>query len=232
VNPDALAAFPELGSAVAAGAALDESLIQSTIFDAGNAGLTFIWMPQLFAQLPMTRLFMSLFFLTLAFAAFTSMKAQVEVMTRVLVDGGLARSRAVKLVGVGTFSLGLPSAISMRVLNNQDWVWGVALMLAGLFFALAVIIHGTRRFREEQLNHPDSDLGVGRWWDVVIGVLVPIQALILLTWLLVQSWQNDPEGWLRPLAEGSVGTVLLQFAVVLGVLIAANRWLVKQNRPD
>ena len=44
-------------------------------------------------------------------------------------------------------------------------------ILCGLFFAVAIIRYGVRKFREEQLNHPDSDIRIGRWWDVVIGVL-------------------------------------------------------------
>ena len=137
-----------------------------------------------------------------------------------------------RLVGSVGFVMGLPSAISLRVLGNQDWVWGVALMLAGLFFAIAAIGHGVRRLREEDLNHEDSDIRIGRWWDVVIGFIVPVEAVFLLFWWLCQAWSWDPEGWLDPFAVSNVGTVLVQFAIVLTVLIAANGWLVKHSLPD
>ena len=137
-----------------------------------------------------------------------------------------------RIVGSCGFLLGLPSVIWMGFLKNQDWVWAVALMLAGLFFAIATIGHGVRRFREEQLNHPDSDIRIGRWWDVVVAVLVPLQAVVLLVWLLVDAWRTaDPAvHWLDPFAEYNVGTVLFQFAVVLAILIAANRWMVRGDR--
>ena len=228
-NPEALAAFPALEAAVREGQALTPALLQQTIFSAGNEGLTFIWMPQLFASMPLGRLFMLLFFIALSFAAITSLIAMVELATRVLVDAGMVRGRAVRVVGTVGFLLGLPSALSMRVLKNQDWVWGVALLLAGLFFAVAIIRYGTRRFREEQLNHADSDIRVGRWWDIVIGVLVPIEALVLLGWWLVQAWSWDPKGWLSPFAQENVGTVLTQFAVVLIALIAANGWIARRT---
>ena len=115
--------------------------------------------------------------------------------------------------------------MSFGVLHNQDWVWGVALMVSGLFFSIAVITHGVRRFREQQLNHADSDVSIGGWWDIVIGVLVPLQAVILLVWWLYQARQWNPDGWLDPFGEDNVGTVLAQFAIVFIVLIAANRWL-------
>ena len=224
-DPQVLSSYPELAQAVGAGEVLTPDLIQQTIFASGNEGLTFIWMPHLFASIPFGRFFMVLFFLALAFAAFTSLVAMIELATRVLRDAGMEHRRAIRVVGTAGFLLGLPSAISLRVLHNQDWVWGIALMLSGLFFAIAVIVHGIRRFREEQLNHADSDIRVGRWWDIVIAVIVPLEALILLGWWLYQARQGDPAGWLRPFGVENVGTILLQFGVVLVALIAANRWL-------
>jgi NSS family neurotransmitter:Na+ symporter len=135
----------------------------------------------------------------------------------------------VRVVGVGAFLAGVPSALSLGFLKNQDWVWGVGLLVSGLFFALAIVRYGVRRFREEQLNHPDSDIRIGRWWDLVIGLLVPVEAVILVGWWLVQAWSWDPDGWLTPFARENVGTVLVQFAVVLAVLMAANRWAVRRT---
>lgn len=227
-RPQALAAYPELVSAVQAGAAIDADLLRHTIFGAGNEGITFIWIPQLFAHLPLSRLFMVLFFLALGFAAFTSLIAMIELATRVLVDAGATRARAVRVVGILGFLLGLPSAVSLDVLHNQDWVWGVALMISGLFFAVAVITYGVRRFREQAINQEHSDIRVGRWWELVIRVLVPLQALILVGWWL---WQARGEHWLDPFGIDNVGTILAQWGVVLAALIVANRWLAKIQRP-
>lgn len=221
-NPDALAAFPSLAEAVRGGQAVTPDLLQQTIFGAGNEGLTFIWMPQLFARIPFGQLFMTLFFTALAFAAFTSLVSMIELATRVLVDAGMTRDRAIRVVGLGGFVLGLPSALSLQVLHNQDWVWGVGLMVSGLFFALAVGAYGVRRFREEQINHEHSDIRIGRWFDVVLGVLVPVQAVVLVLWWI---WQVRAPGWLNPFGIENFGTILLQWGVVLVALIAANRWL-------
>ena len=49
----------------------------------------------------------------------------------------LLRARAVWwIAGVG-FLLGLPSALHIGILDNQDLAWGVSLMLSGLFCARA-----------------------------------------------------------------------------------------------
>ena len=231
-NPEILQGFPKLDAAIKSGQELSPQLVQDTIFSQDNTGITFIWMPQLFKTLPGGTFFMFLFFLALAFAAFTSMVAMVEVTTRALVDTGMKRARAIKIVGAVGFTLGIPSALSMQVLNNQDWVWGVALMLTGLFFAISIISHGVGRFRREHLNHEDSDVTVGRWWDFVIGVLVPLQAVFLLVWFLYTSWRDNREGWLKPFDPenvNNVGTVLVQFAIVLIIFILANRWIVKKT---
>jgi NSS family neurotransmitter:Na+ symporter len=229
-NPEALSAYPALAEAAQRGEPLTRDLIQRTIFASGNEGLTFTWMPQLFARLPLGRLLMILFFTALFFAAFTSLVSMVELGARVLVDAGMERLRAVQVVTSVGFALGLPSAISLQVLHNQDWVWGVALMLSGLFFALAVVAHGVKRFRQSQINHPDSDIRVGGLWDLVIAVVVPLEALVLLIWWLWQARGWDPEGWLDPLAAESVGTLLLQWAVVLAALLLLNRWMVRHTR--
>lgn len=224
-NPNALAGYPALAEAIQAGQTLSPELVQGTIFGAGNEGLTFIWMPQLFITLPFGRLAMVLFFLALSFAAFTSLIAMIELATRVFIDAGMERGRAIRIVGVLGFLLGVPSAIANPFLQNQDWVWAVALMVSGLFFAIAVITAGVRRFRETQLNHEDSDIRVGKWWDVVITTIVPLQAVILMVWLLVDSAQGPPSEWLNPFKIYNVGTVLAQFAVVLAVLLALNKWI-------
>jgi neurotransmitter:Na+ symporter, NSS family len=227
-QPHGLSAYPQLAQAVRAGQPLTGNLIQQTIFSAGNEGLTFIWMPQLFARIPFGRVFMLLFFVALAFAAFTSLVSMIELATRVLLDAGLERARAIRWVGVVGFLLGMPSALSLGVLHNQDWVWGVGLMLSGLFFAIAVIGSGVRKFREEQLNHPDSDLHLGRWWEFLIAVIVPLEAVVLLVWWLVQG--AGPAGWLNPFGVDNAGTILFQWGVVLVVLLALNRWLVGRIR--
>ena len=230
-DPAALAAYPALGEAISGGAQLSPELVRKTIFESNNEGLTFVWMPQLFGTLPFGRWLMTLFFLALAFAAITSLIAMVELGTRSLVDAGVGRRTAVRIVGAVAFLIGLPSALSLSFLRNQDWVWGFSLMISGLFFAIAVVVNGVRRFREEQLNHEHSHMHVGRWWDFVIVVLVPVQAVVLLVWWLVQAYEGDPESWLAPFAEANVGTVLLQVGVAFVALIAANRWIAGRSMP-
>jgi NSS family neurotransmitter:Na+ symporter len=223
-NPAALAEFPDLQAAIVGGATLDAALVQKTIFGAGNEGVTFIWIPKLFSTLPGGAVFMTLFFLALFMAAFTSLVSMVELGTRVLLDMGWTRARAVWVVGAFGLVLGLPSAFSLDVLHNQDWVWGVALMLSGLFFAIAVIKMGPAKFRAEQINHQHSNIRVGAWWDWMIRILVPFEAIALMGWWM---WQVRGPGSMNPLGIENIGTILMQWGIALGLLLAFNTQLAK-----
>ncbi len=221
-NPQALVDFPDLQKAVASGAVLDADLVQKTIFGAGNEGVTFIWIPKLFSTLPAGGLFMTFFFLALFFAAFTSLISMVELGTRVLLDMGWTRARAVWVVGAFGLVLGLPSAFSLDFLHNQDWVWGVALMASGLLFAIAIIRMGPTKFREAQINHQYSNIRVGAWWDWFIRFLVPFEAIALMAWWM---WQVRGPGAMNPFGIENIGTIVLQWTVVIGLLLLFNKQL-------
>lgn len=197
----------------------------SQIVGAGNEGLTFIWVPQLFAAMPAGRLFMSFFFLALMFAAWSSLISMIELSTRVLVDGGMSRSRALVLVLVAGFALGIPSALDEATFQNQDWVWGVGLMVSGLFFAIAALRYGVTKFRENLINTPDADIRIGRWWDWAIRFVL-VQAVVLVIWWLVSVGREDLWG-----RYGLLNT-LAQWGVALALFLVLNRWMVRKTRPE
>ncbi|MEJ2185112.1 MAG: sodium-dependent transporter [Gemmatimonadota bacterium] len=194
----------------------------SQIVGASNEGLTFIWVPQLFNHMPAGRFFMSLFFLALFFAAWTSLISMIELATRVLVDGGMVRKRAILLVGVAGFLLGVPSALSDAVFTNQDWVWGVGLMVSGLFFAFGVLRYGVTRFRETLINQQGADIRIGRWWDWAIRFVV-VEAIVLIIWWLFEIGRHDVWG------RYGIANTLVQWAVALAIFLSLNRWMVART---
>jgi NSS family neurotransmitter:Na+ symporter len=198
-----------------------------TIVGAGNEGLTFIWVPQLFARMPAGNLFMTLFFLALVFAAWSSLISMIELASRVLIDFGLSRGRAIQIVAVAGFLFGVPSALSMEFFRNQDWVWSVGLMLSGLFFAIGVLRYGVNSFRTRLVNREGSDIVIGRWWCAVM-VFVALEAIVLMFWWLSQALDVDNlAATLTPFSSFNVGTVLVQGGVVIAVLLATNRRLAR-----
>ena len=194
------------------------------IVGAGNEGLTFIWVPQLFAQIPGGRFFQALFFLALVFAAWTSLVAMIELASRVLMDLGMTRGRAIGIVGTAGVLFGIPSALKLEVFQNQDWVWGVALMLSGFFFAFAVLRYGVTKWRETFINHEGSDIHIGAWWDWAMR-LVAVEAVVLAVWWLWGARTDDFRETWTLFSPYNVGSVLIQFAIVLVAVVLANNWL-------
>ncbi|HEX7070096.1 MAG TPA: sodium-dependent transporter [Rhodothermales bacterium] len=211
------------------GAEMSRAEVLAVMRDSGPAstGLTFIWMPQLFARMPLGSIVGSLFFLGLSFAAFTSLVSMIEMAARVVVDIGVPRERAVVMVSVAGFILGLPSAFNLDFLGNQDFVWGVGLMISGAFVAAAILIYGVPRFRSVAVEGSPGDWRAGRIWDLLIGLLVPLEAAILLAWwMYLSAAEYAPESWYDPFEPYSVMTCLAQWGLALVLLLLLNRWLV------
>ncbi|MEX0602947.1 MAG: sodium-dependent transporter [Bacteroidota bacterium] len=193
-----------------------------------NTGLAFIFLPQLFEKMPggpfVQGFFSAIFFLGLTFAATTSLISMIELAVKTFVDMGVERKRAIAIVAVLGFLFGIPSALSMAFLDNQDWVWGVALMISGGFISFAVIRYGADRFRREAVNGEGRDVTVGKWYNGLITWVIPIQVIVLIGWWFILAITDfDREGWWNPFHVYSVGTCLVQWGVIMLVFILLNR---------
>jgi NSS family neurotransmitter:Na+ symporter len=140
-------------------------------------------------------------------------------------DGGMRRPRAIALVGTVGFLAGIPSALNRDFFNNQDFVWGVALMVSGLFFALAVLRYGVKRFRETLINTEHADIRIGAWFDWVIRFCV-IEAIALIAWWY---WEVRAES---PWSPFGVLNMTVQFIVAGVILFLLNGWMVRRTNPD
>lgn len=84
-----------------------------------GAGLAFITLPNIFAQIPYGNIFAVLFFVLLFFAAFTSSISIVEVPTAALIENfKYSRKKASFIVSLTVFVLAIPVTLSMGILNN------------------------------------------------------------------------------------------------------------------
>ncbi len=192
-----------------------------------NTGLAFIWIPNLFAKCPGGSIFTAIFFLALSFAALSSLIAMIEMVTRVFMDMGIRRHRAIIIVWVAGFTLGIPSAISLEFFGNQDWTWGIGLMVSGFFFALAVIIYGVNNFREQLINQLGNDVNIGKWYGYIIKYVIPLEFLVLIIWWFWKSigWSKEPGllPWWHPLGTYSLGTCIFQWSIVIFLLLILNK---------
>ncbi len=193
-------------------------------------GLTFWWMPQLFAKMTGGKLFAVLFFLGLSFAAFSSLISMIKLVTRIVEDLGVVRRYAIVGVCTTGFVLGIPSAINLGFFENQDFVWGVALMISGAFVAFAVIRYGATRFREENIDGLPDDWNAKRPWDLVMTYVIPALAVVLLVWWLwLSATVYAPDTWYDPTDPFSVMSCLVQWGVAMGIFVVLNRWMSRRT---
>jgi len=185
-----------------------------------STGLTFIWMPQLFNKMFGGGLLSVLFFSGLTFAGFSSLIAMLELPSRVMVDAGMKRNSAIFVIVILVFLFGIPSARNLNFLSNQDFVWGVGLMISGALIAAMILKQGANKVRGE-INSVPGDRYLGKWWVYVITWFIPVAAVILLIWWLAQSFV--PGEWYNPFTQFSFMSCIFQWSIVLILLLAFNR---------
>jgi neurotransmitter:Na+ symporter, NSS family len=217
-----VAATVVLGTIFAVAPSLDYA---QDALQAGNVGLTFIYIVDLLATMPGAIVLAPLFFLALALAGVSSLIAMFELGTTNLMNFGVPRRRAALYVGGAGFLFGIPSALSITFLDNQDWVWGVGLLISGLLTALAIMKYGVERARRE-INET-SDITVGRWWSHMIR-LIPVLFVAIFGWWVYQSVVDHPETWWNPFETFSTGTMVVQWLILFVVVFALNDTLARR----
>lgn len=214
------------------GSSMTDAEILNVMKTSGPAstGLTFIWMPQLFASMSGGGIFSVLFFLGLTFAAFSSLISMIELAVKVFVDTGVSRKAATIWITVLGFAFGIPSALNLTFFANQDFVWGVGLMVSGAFISYAVISFGARDFRLNLVNTEESKTKLGIWWEIIIKYIVPVEVITLLGWwMYLSAAEYAPDSWYNPLSPFSVATVIVQWLVALGLVYFFNKKLVPKT---
>ena len=95
---------------------------------ASGPALIFVVLPEVFDAMPLGLLMSVLFFILLSIAALTSTVSLLEVVVSYAVDEKTwSRKRAVFLIGIFTFIVGLPSALSAGAspgLTDMTWLFG------------------------------------------------------------------------------------------------------------
>lgn len=194
---------------------------------AGNQGITFVYLAQLFTEMPLGNIIAAIFFFTMSIAALSSLLPMIEVGVRNVMDLGLERKKATIWVCVVGFLCGIPSAYNLSILDNQDWVWGVGLLVSGLFVSLILMKRGVEELRQKSINIAGADFEIGKWWCWCIRIF-PVLFVIITGWWFYQAVTWAPDNWWAPFEPFSVGTILWQWAVVIIAALATQKLLNKK----
>ncbi|MEX1063182.1 MAG: sodium-dependent transporter, partial [Balneolaceae bacterium] len=185
---------------------------------------------QLFNEMTVLRFFAILLFMVLSFAELISLNSMIELAAKVFIDMGIRRRSATAGVCIAGFIFGLPSSVNLDFFANQDFVWGIGLMMSGAFMSFAVIKYGPDRFRKDLVNTEESTWKLGRWWSFVIKYIVPVQVISLLGWwIYLSATVFAPDTWYNPLSPFSVATVIVQWGIVLGLFRFYNKSIARKT---
>ncbi len=197
---------------------------------AGNQALTFSIIPELFSKIPGGAMLSILFFSAFVLAAFSSLLSMIELFIKMLGDLGLSRQSAALRAAIFSLIFGLPSALSLDIFSNQDWVWGLGLIISGMFIVFAVLHHGVVDFKKRFIDQ-DSDFKVSTLYFKLCIFLNIGLGLVLLYWWMAQGYDANPwfkEGTWNVFSVYSNATIVTQWGVLLVVGILLNRWLYRK----
>jgi len=165
-----------------------------------GAGLTFITLPAVFAEMPAGSFFGFLFFLLLTIAALTSAISLTEVVVSWLIDEyNWARAKAAAVVGSLMFVFGIPPILGygawdgfqfygMDILDTYDfWADSIMLPLGGLLVAIFAGYVYKARYVAEEANRTAERINVGRWFSPLIRYVIPIAIAVIIT---INLWET------------------------------------------
>lgn len=97
--------------------------------------------------------------------------------------------------------------------------------------AFAVIKYGVDQFREKLLNDKANEFRFGKWFNILIKFLIPLQAFVLLIWWISASFSWEKE-WYNPFKAESAGTVIFQWLIVILFLLLMNNRIAAKVREN
>ena len=194
----------------------------------GSQALTFTIIPKLFATIPGGAFMSVLFFLALTLAAFSSFLPMLELFKTNIVNLDLSKGVVLGLMVVVFIVFGYPSAYSLDFFTNQDWVWGLGLIVSGLFIAIATAIYGPIKFKAELIDQ-DSDFKLSdKYFQFALYINIAM-AIFLIYWWMSQGYSSDPwiteEGTWNWIDVYSNATIVTQWGAVILLGLLLNKWL-------
>lgn len=230
-------AFGDTAAAMLAGMAVLPAVFAlapdpMAVMKSGANGLTFVNLTNLFANTTGGFLMAVLFFLALTSAALSSLIAMLELACRNLMDMGFTRKQGTIYGTIFFLIVGGFSAVDNRVFENQDFTWGVGLLMVGLCYSVAAMKYGVDKLWEEDIK-PCSDIKVKWMWSCI--KLFPIWFIgVWGIWVYdAATWY--PGEWFKfwPITTYvyTPGAMVVEWVLLFAILYALNGAMNKRLVP-
>ncbi|KGM09718.1 sodium-dependent transporter [Cellulomonas bogoriensis] len=204
--------------------------------------LAFVAFPQIISMMPGGAVFGILFFGSLTLAGLTSLLSILQVTSAAVQEkfGITPRQAALRIGGVAALlSIALFSTTSaLHVLDTMDtYVNEVGVLTSAV--VMTVLVGLVLRRLGDLRAHLNDRVGVpvGRWWSVLVGVVVPVVLGYMLVASVVGLVSEPYEGYSWTFL-GVVGWGTLGVTAVLALVLTLVRWrrdpddFVPQALPD
>jgi NSS family neurotransmitter:Na+ symporter len=199
------------------------------IMGSGNNGLTFINLTNLFAHTAGGTVLAIFFFLALFSAALSSLIAMVELGCRNLMDMGFTRAKGTLVTTLFFIVIGSFSAANNNIFENQDFTWGVGLLIVGLCYWFLSFKIGINKLWEDDIN-PCSDIHVKWMWTCIM--LFPLLFIIIFGFWILEAARYSNGVWLKfwPITQYpyTPAILIIEWAIVFVILIALNNTMAKR----
>ncbi|KOF02490.1 sodium:neurotransmitter symporter [Roseivirga seohaensis subsp. aquiponti] len=197
----------------------------------GNTALVFTVLPQLFSQMTGGPFLSWIFFGAFAMAAFSSVLPMMQLIIRNLTDYNISKKQAALITGAACFIIGFPSAWSLAIFENQDWVWGVGLLVSGIFISFLIMRYGPSKFKRDFIDE-NSDFKVSSKYFTGMIYFIFFAGLFLVYWWMDQGYSKypwfDEKGNWNVFDTFSNASIVTQWAIALIIAIVFNGWFYKK----
>jgi len=189
-----------------------------------STGLTFIWLPMLFNKIYGGKIINILFFIGLAFAGFSSLISMYEQAIRSFIDLGFKRKNIIPIFFVLAYFLGLIAVRNINFLNNQDFVWGIGLIISGLI----IIYYAVKAKIIKDISSQVNNKLIKTLSKLIIKYFISsLSIVLLLWWLIISITKLDSQNWFNPFSTYSLTTCILQWFFVGFLLFLFNKLYIK-----
>lgn len=199
------------------------------VMASGQNGLTFVNLTNLFAHTSGGFLLGILFFLALFAAALSTSLAMLELATRNLMDMGFSRLKGTICSVIFFALIGTWSALDNSVFENQDFTWGVCLLVVGLLYWFGATKYGVNKLWEEDIRDC-SDIKYKWMWSGI--KLFPIWFVLVWGFWFYTAISWYPGEWFKfwPIQKYTYtpGVMVVEWGILFIILALLNNTMSKR----